>query len=113
MLCMTRGDTAKFNFQRLDADGQVITTIADEVFFTVKGSPRNTYPEFQIRLEDMTFDEDGTYHFTVEPTDTNNLDFTKEHWYDLEVIQDGIKTTIAFGEFNLKPEVTWAINEVQ
>lgn len=111
MISMVRGDTAKFNFQRLDANGNPITTIADELYFTVKKSPRDTNYAFQIRLDDMQFDNDGTYHFTIEPEDTNDMDFTQNHWYDLEVISNGIKTTISCDKFNLLPEVTWAVNE--
>lgn len=111
-LSMHRGDTARFYFQRLDAEGNVITTKADELYFTVKSSTQNTNYEFQIRIDDMEFDEeDGTYHFTVQPEDTNGLNFTRMHYYDVEVIDSGVKTTIALGEFHLKPEVTWAVNE--
>lgn len=60
----------------------------------------------------MTFDQDGTYHFTIEPTDTNNLKFGT-YVYDIEVKQNGIVSTIAMGDFILLDEVTYAENEVQ
>lgn len=112
MLEMVRGDTARFKFQRIDTNSHVILTKADELFFTVKNSPKDAKPALQVTLNAMIFDDsDGTYYFTIEPTDTNNLDFTKKYYYDLEVIDGGVKTTIAYGDFKLKPEVTWAINE--
>lgn len=107
---MTRGDTTGWKFQRLDADGQVITIIADELYFTVKGSFQDTNFKFQKTLNDMTFDEDGTYHFVINPEDTNDLNFGN-YVYDLEVIQSSVKTTISKGKFVLDTESTWAINE--
>lgn len=110
-LSMVRGDTKRYKFQRLDAEGNPILIEADSVWFSVKRSPQDTKVSFQKTKDDMTFDEEGYYHFTILPEDTNNLDFTKRHFYDVEVIASGVKTTIAFGEFILKPEVTWQINE--
>lgn len=111
MISFTRGDTARFKFQRKDNDGSVITTRASELYFTVKSSPQNETPVLQKTIDDMTMDDDGTWHFTIYPFDTNGLDFTKKYYYDLEVIDNGVKTTISYGQFVLKPEVTWQINE--
>lgn len=109
-LQMIRGDTAKYNFQRLDAGGQVITTTPDALYFTVKETTNKLAVVFQKKLEDMTIDSDGTYHFTIEPADTDGLQYSN-YAYDLEVIQSGVKTTIAIGKFVIKPEVTWVQNE--
>lgn len=108
-----RGDTASFHFHREDANGEVIMTRADRIFFTVKlKSKVYEIPyAFQKRDEDFTFDENGEYHFTIEPEDTNDLDFRELYLYDLEVITDGVKTTIASGLLILKTEVTDAANE--
>ena len=105
-----RGDTAKFKFQRLDGDGQVITTTPDYLYFTVKESSNKLKYVFQKTLDDMTVDSDGTYHFVVEPENTNGLQYGN-YAYDIEVITDGVKTTIAYGTFNILPEVTWVENE--
>lgn len=111
-LTMTRGDTAKFKFVRLNLDGDPILEKADELYFTVKPSPDDLNPSFQVTIDEMTFDtETGEYDFVILPTYTNNMDFNKKHWYDLEVIDGGVKTTISYGQFKLKPEVTWAKNE--
>lgn len=110
VLKMTRGDTTAWKFQRLDIDGNVITLIADEVYFTVKNSFNDKGYLFQKTLDDMTFDEDGTYHFRIEPEDTNNLKYG-DLVYDLEVIQSDVKSTISKGKFVLTVESTWAVNE--
>lgn len=109
-LAMTRGDTARFKFQRVDADGEVITSRPDSLFFTVKSNTQNQAFKFQKTLDDMTIDSDGTYHFTIIPTDTNGLAFG-QYYYDLEVIDSGVKTTISIGNFIIEPEVTYASNE--
>ena len=108
---MTRGDTTKWYFQRKDNDGNVITTRPSKLYFTVKSDPRNLTPVFQIQFPEMTLDEDGTIHFTILPSMTNGLDWRKQYYYDIEVIDAGVKTTISYGRFTLKPEVTWAQNE--
>lgn len=109
-LQMIRGDTAKFKFQRLDADSQVITLTPDSLYFTVKETVNKLAIVFQKTLDDMTIDSDGTYHFVIEPTDTNGLQYGN-YAYDLEVIQDGVKSTISIGKFVITPEVTWVQNE--
>lgn len=110
-MIMTRGDTTKWFFQRKDNDGNVITTRPSKLFFTVKSDPRNLTPEFQIPFPEMTLDTDGTIHFTILPQHTNGLNWQKQYWYDIEVIDAGVKTTISYGRFTLNPEVTWVQNE--
>lgn len=106
---LVRGDTAKFKFRRYNADGNVIGTIADEIYFTVKVNSYTQECVLQKKLEDMTFDEDYYYHITINPEDTDELDYGT-YRYDIEVVQDGNKTTTV-GELILKEEVTFASNE--
>lgn len=106
-----RGDTKKYKFQRKRADGTVITDRPDSLYFTVKKSYNDSLPVLQKTLNDMTLDQDGTYHFTIEPEDTDGLKY-KTYVYDIQVSQNGIKTTIAKGNFIIKEEVTFARNEV-
>ena len=107
---MIRGDTAGFYFQRIDAEGEVITTQPESLYFTVKKN-FNTIPfVLQKKLEDMRMDEEGTWHFTIEPEDTEELSY-KTYVYDIQVVQDGVKTTIAKGGFAIKEEVTFIENE--
>ena len=108
---MTRGDTSKWKFQRLDKDGHPITVIADKCWFSVKTNDMQQNTVIQKTIDDMTFDESGFYHFTIEPEDTNNLQYG-DYVYDIEIIQSDYKQTISKGEFILDYEVTFVNNEV-
>ena len=113
LITFHRGDTANFHFHREFADGTVITERADRIYFTVKERGKEAQPNFvlQKKNEDFTFEENGEYHFTITPTDTNGLVFEKVYSYDIEVIDGGVKTTIASGDFVLKKEVTTQADE--
>lgn len=106
-----RGDTKRYYFQRKNKDGGVITELPDSLYFTVKQRYIDTEPVLQKTLDDMTVDNDGTYHFTIEPADTDSLQY-KTYVYDIQVTQAGVKTTIAKGDFVVSEEVTFAENEV-
>lgn len=105
-----RGDTAKYKFQRKDANGNVITTKADNIYFTLKVNGYSDEVLLQKTIDDMEFDDEYYYHFTIEPSDTDDFSFGT-YQYDIEVIQDGVKTTIARGELQLEEEITWATDE--
>lgn len=106
---LIRGDTGKYKFRRRNADGNIIGTKADAIYFTIKKDAYTDDFVLQKTLEDMEFDEDYYYHFTIAPEDTDDLDYGT-YRYDIEVVQDGNKTTTV-GEFVLKEEVTFASNE--
>ena len=107
-----RGDTKSFRFQR-KSNGQPITEIAEKIYFTVKKSSSRQEVLFQKTIDDMDFDENYFYHFTIYPEDTNNLKYDDNYKYDIEVkIGDNYVKTIALGQFELKEEVTFARNEV-
>ena len=61
-------------------------------------------------IDDMTFDEEGIYHFTIEPKDTDKLAYGK-YVFDIEVIDKNVKTTICRDEFKITEEVTFSENE--
>ena len=105
-----RGDTTFLKFQRLDANENIIYSEADRMYFTVKKSRCVSTVIFQKTKKDIKLDENGVYHFSINPEDTDNLNYG-DYYYDLEVIDEKIKTTIAFGRFTILPEVTWAQNE--
>ena len=105
-----RGDTEKYKFQRKDANGEVITTKADSIYFTVKTDGYSDDVLLQKTIDDMTFDSDYYYHFTIEPEDTDEMDYGT-YRYDVEVIQDGVKKTTV-GEFILTEEITFTDDEV-
>ena len=105
-----RGDTAKFKFRRLNADGEPILEMPIKIYFTVKR--RFTDAEFilQKTIDDMQFDENGYFHFIVQPSDTDNLQYG-DYVYDIEVITSNYKQTISIGSFKITKEVTFVGNE--
>lgn len=105
-----RGDTRRYKFERINADGSIILTPPDKLYFTVKKTYISKEMLIQKKLEDFVIDADGTYHFTILPDDTNNLKYGT-YVFDIEVITDGVKTTIAKGDFTIEPEVTFADDE--
>lgn len=109
-IILTRGDTCNLTFQRLDANGDPILTKATKAFFTVKKNTRAFSYLIRKTIDDMTFDEGGNYHFTIEPSDTNRLSYG-EYVFDLEIIA-GYKQTIAKSKFIVGEEVTFVGNEV-
>lgn len=106
---ITRGDTAVYSFTRKDANGNPITIQADKIYFTVKTNYYIDEFVLQKTIEDMTFDA-GKYTFTIEPEDTENLNYGN-YVYDIEVITDDYKQTISIGTFTITDEVTFTINE--
>lgn len=109
---ITRGDTQSYKFQRLDAEGNAITTKASAIYFTVKSNYRTTDVLFQKTIDDMIFDEDGTYHFDIRSEDTDGLKFGS-YVYDIEVkIGNNYTKTISKGIFEVTEEVTHKDNEV-
>lgn len=108
---ITRGDTSKWKFRRLDMDGEPILERADKCWFSVKTGDMQENTVIQKTIDDMEFNEDGFYSFTIEPEDTNNLQYGN-YVYDIEVIQGNYKQTISKGEFIINYEVTFVNNEV-
>lgn len=109
-LYIRRGDTKFLKFQRKDSEGNPIIESIDKAYFTVKNY---SLPEdfiFQKTLADMDIDEEGFYHFRIDPEDTNKMLFST-YRYDLQIEIGAIKRTIAFGNFIVKEEVTFAGNE--
>ena len=107
---ITRGDTKALKFQR-KANGEPILTMANKVYFTVKLNYKEKEALFQKTIDDMTFDASGYYHFTINPEDTNNLDYG-DYVYDLEIKTDNYTKTISKGAFSVTNEVTFSNNEV-
>ncbi len=106
---LTRGDTGQYNFQRINALGEVIMTTPTTLDFTVKHSYSDKQPVFQKKLEDMEMDEEGFWHFVIEPEDTELLEIDS-YVYDIEVTDDGYVQTISKGTLRLLPEATWVGN---
>lgn len=108
---ITRGDTKALYFQRKRNDEPILEEI-DKVYFTVKTNDDEDNKEiiFQKTKEDMTFDEDGIYHFVINPEDTETLNYG-DYVYDLEVKASNYTKTIDKGVFSITSEVTHKENE--
>lgn len=108
---MTRGDSRAFRFQRLDFEGEPITEVPDTLYFTVKRNFNTKDYLFQKKLDDFTYDEENkVWKFIIEPTDTEDLPYGL-YVYDIQVVQNDFKTTIAKGDFRLTDEATFIGNE--
>lgn len=107
---LTRGDTGLFKFQRVDANGDVITSTPDAMYFTLKKSYSSPIAVVQKTLADMTQDTDGYWHITLEPEDTENID-VGAYVYDIEVTVPEYVKTIAKGTLRITAEATWAENK--
>ena len=110
ILSQVRGDTRRYRFQRVNADGSVITDRPDKLYFTVKKNYDSQDFIFQKKLEDFTIDDEGNYRFTIEPDDTEAMKYG-QYVFDIEVITGDVTTTLAKGNFNLETEVTFKVNE--
>lgn len=111
MIEFYRGDTFGIKFQR-KKNGETITELPRAIYFTLKDNNYNNKFIFQKTLENgITKDEDNYYHITINPEDTNGLLYRTYYW-DLEVITDTYKKTLASGELRFKEETTLPENEV-
>ena len=110
-LSQTRGDTAGYNFKRIDNEGQPITTRPDALYFTIKARWIDRKALLQKTIDDMTMDEDGTWHFVIQAGETDAMAYGS-YVYDIEVIDDDAVQTISKGKFTLTEEATWLANEV-
>ena len=110
MMEIIRGDTCPFSFTRRDKDNNVITEPADKLYFTVKQSYKSEEVLIQKTIDDMSFEE-GTYRFSLQPEDTNELPYGN-YVFDLEVITAEYKQTIAIGNIKITEEVTFQKDEV-
>lgn len=107
---MVRGDSKAYKFQRKDKEGNILTDTPTTLFFTVKTSFKTQEYVLQKNLENMYITQDGYWHFVLNPEDTEDLPYGKYCW-DIQVVQDGFKTTIARGHLELTNESTWEVNE--
>ena len=107
---ITRGDSKGLYFQR-KRDGQPILQEAENIYFTVKVNNNTEEAVFQKTIADMTFDEDGYYHFTINPEDTNGLNYG-DYVYDIEVKIADYTKTISQGTLSITKETTFPANEV-
>ena len=113
-LGINRGTTLKLKAQRKDLDGQPILTIAEEIYFVVKKRWTDKEPLIIKDLSDMTFDEEGYYHFTIDPTDTENIPYGQYVWDFTPVNDDNAyRFKPAHGYFIIGNSAGWIVNETE
>ena len=109
---MARGDIHSVIFTLYEGDTQFLDSV-DDIFFTVKKKYNERNYKFQKRLsmEEIQYIGEGQYEFTIQPEDTDKLDFG-DYDFDIEVVKmPSLKQTFN-GVLHLEKEVTHSINEV-
>lgn len=112
-ITMARGDLEIRQFRILDTDGEPFTDALDEIYFTVKREA--AFPDYVIQKRlgngEIVPMGDGVYQFTIEPEDTDGLEF-RSYDFDIELVINGQLKKTYLGRLNLLKEVTHAVNEV-
>jgi hypothetical protein len=111
---INRGTSLGLKAQRLDADNEPILTQAEEIYFIVKKRWTDKTALITKSLSDMTFDEEGFYHFKINPQDTENLPYGKYVW-DFTAVDSNntYRAKPAHGYFVVGNSAGWIINETE
>lgn len=111
---INRGTSLKLRAQRKNYEGKPITEIAEEIYFIVKKRWTDKTALITKDLSDMVFDEEGYYHFTIKPEDTENLPYGEYVW-DFTAIEDNdaYRQKPAHGIFIVGNSAGWIINETE
>ena len=112
VIIFTRGDTQIVKFNLKDKEGNNIElTDNDKLYFTVKKTTTSDEKLFQkVYPTDIKY-SDGYYSFTIDPEDTDTLDYG-EYYYDIELKTGTIVKTLAINKLILTDEVTFVGDEV-
>lgn len=101
---LVRGDTHYISRIFTDKDGNKLTfnTSTDQINFTVRKNI-NSEAVIEKKISDITKDSEGKYTITIEPEDTEDLDFGK-YGYDIEIrIGNDFVRTVESGSFIISP----------
>lgn len=111
---INRGTSISLKVQRLDIDGEPILKTAQEVYFIVKKRWTDKTALITKDLSDMNFDNQGYYHFTIFPNETENLPYGQYVW-DLTAIDadDTYRAKPAHGCLTIGNSAGWIINETE
>lgn len=113
-LSLNRGTTFKLRGRRIDANGDPILTTPEELYFIVKKRWTDKTALITKTLEDMEFDEEGYYHFTILPEETENLDYGKYVWDFTPVDDNNIyRQKPAHGYLVVGNSSGWIVNETE
>lgn len=111
---INRGTSIRLKAQRLDANGNPILVQAEEIYFIVKKKWTDSAALITKDLSNMTFDEEGYYHFTIAPEDTESLAYGQYVW-DFTAVEadDTYRAKPAHGYFLIGNSAGWIINETE
>ena len=109
---INRGTSLKLKAQRLDYNNQPIKTEADAIYFVVKKCWKNKTALIKKTKDDMTFDSNGFYHFTILPDDTEDLPYGKYVWdFTAEQDVDNYRAKPSHGYLIVGNSACWIVNE--
>ena len=111
-----QGDTSPiYKFQRKDINDNIIKTLPQKMWLTVKNDHKNDKALFQKCLNDgITYDEsDYFYRFSIQPDDTAHL-CCGTYGFDIAILdENGNKITLyPNGVLEVLPHYTKQCNEV-
>lgn len=111
---INRGTSINLKARRLDMDNQPILVEAEEIYFIVKKRWTDKTALITKDSSNMTFDDDGYYHFTITPTDTENLDYGQYVW-DFTAVDanETYRAKPAHGYLTIGNSAGWIINETE
>jgi len=111
-IVMARGDLEARTFV-VTENGRPPAEPFDNIYLTVKRSPKDREALIQKKLSDGTIYETetaGTFAFEIEPEDTDGLPYG-EYGFDLEFFRDGSLKKTVVGRITLTEEYTHHNNE--
>lgn len=109
-----RGDTKKFKFKLQDKQEQPLNlTSTDKLYLTAKKDSNSNTVLFQKTIGNgIQLEEDGYYHVTINPDDTNQLPYGS-YGYDIQIkTADGKTKTLIVATITLTDEYTHKGDEV-
>lgn len=111
-LSLNRGTTRYYRARRINYSGDPILTKAKGVYFIVKKSWKDETALITKTINDMTFDEQGYYHFSITPDDTEKIPYGTYVW-DFTAVGNGeqYRAKPAHGVFIIGNSAGWIVNE--
>lgn len=111
-LSLNRGTTRYYRARRINYSGNPILAKASGVYFVIKKSWRDETPLIKKTIDDMTFDEEGYYHFEINPKDTENIPYGEYVWdFTATNDNDTYRAKPAHGIFIIGNSAGWITNE--
>lgn len=112
-LGINRGTTKRYRARRLDYAGHPILTEAASIYFIVKKNWTDKEALITKTIDDMRFDENGYYHFSIEPEDTENLPYGQYVWdFTSNTAGDNdYRAKPAHGYFVIGNSAGWIVNQ--